>query len=125
MGSYARDVYELCLCMISDPHNYEHPLFQNQQEYQISRVMLDTGDDQNQSSAVLYFRHKKTDQTKKYRFTDITLTQYCGAFTGLRGYLPVYVATLAGRGWESEKIEIGDTDPGGVWFWAEKMEEVS
>ncbi|WP_422930850.1 hypothetical protein [Singulisphaera sp. PoT] len=110
--------------MISKPYDSQHPLFRDQREYVLERAVLDTGDATHGAEAALTFRHHPSGQVRTFRFTGVSFTSGCGAAMGLRGYLPVYVATLSGRGWEAgERIEVGDTDPGGVWFWAETIEE--
>ena len=112
--------------MISKPYDYQHPLFQDQREYVLERAVLDTGDAAHGAEAVLTFRHRQSERVRAFRFTGVSFTSGCSAIMGLRGDLPVYVATLDGRGWEAgERIEVGDTDPGGVWFWAEAVVETS
>jgi hypothetical protein len=111
--------------MISNPYEHEHPLFHGKREYTLERAILDTGDAANEATALLSFRHR-SGRIRTFRFSGIGLAAGCGAIANLRGYLPVYVASLAGRGWESStQIEVGDTDPGGVWFWAEAMAETT
>ena len=112
--------------MISKPYEHQHPIFQGQKEYALERAVFDTGDASNEAAAVLTFRHGESGRVRVFRFAGIGFTQACGNVMGLRGYLPVYVASLEGRGLEHNiRIEVGDTDPGNVWFWAEAVEEVS
>lgn len=112
--------------MISRPYDHQHPLFRDQPDYVLERAVLDTGDASHETTAVLTFRHPPSDRVRSFRFTGVAFTPGCGAVMNLRGYLPVYVATLARRCWEgNSRIEVGDTDPGGVWFWAEAIEETT
>jgi hypothetical protein len=97
-----------------------------QGEHVLERAVLDTGDASHEATAVLTFRHGPSDRVRSFRFTGVGFTTGCGAIMSLRGDLPVYVATLEGRGWEGQvQIEVGDTDPGGVWFWAEAIQEIA
>ena len=112
--------------MITDPYNNEHPLFKGQREYTLERAVLDTGDDSHEATAILTFRHTPTGRLRSFRFTQVGFVQGCGSVFNMRGYLPVYVATLAGRGWEGgAQIEVGDSDPGHEWFWADTIEEIA
>jgi hypothetical protein len=112
--------------MLSNPKESAHPIFPEQSEYRLDRIVLDSGDpvtDQD-ATAELTFRHKLTGNLKRLRFTGVRLSSV--PFQYLRGYLPVYVATTTGRGWESgTEIEVGDLDPGDVWFWASEAIDVS
>lgn len=112
--------------MISNPYENQHPIFPNQREYRLERAVLDTGDDSCEANAILTFRHCSSGQIKSFRFRRVAYQMGCIAVLGLRGYLPVYVARVDGRGWEGDlTIEVGDTDPGDVWFWAESVDEAS
>ncbi len=111
--------------MINNPYDYQHPLFQNQKDYTLQRVILDTGDEEHEAIATLTFSHNESQQIRSFRFRNIGLTVYCSSIVNIRGYLPFYVATLEGRGFgKGINIEVGDTDPGGEWFWAESIEEI-
>ena len=44
--------------------------------------------------------------------------------TNIHGFLPVYVASLEGRQLGHFQIEVGDTDPGQEWFFAQAMLEL-
>lgn len=110
--------------MISKPYDHQHPLFQDQQEYKLTRAVLDSGDESNEATAILAFRHQSSGRMRTFRFFRVALTVGVKQIASIRGYLPVYVASLEGRGWEQSKIEVGDTDPGDVWFWAESLEEI-
>lgn len=104
--------------MISDPYDHEHPLLVGQRDYRLVRGSFDTGDESTEASAVLHFRHQD-GSLRVLRFWGVHLTLGIGALAEIRGYLPVYVADVGGRGWEPGiAVEVGDTDPGHAWFWA-------
>jgi hypothetical protein len=107
---------------ISYPEDHPHPLFADQREYALCRAMIDTGDETTEAFAVLTFRHHKTGRLRRFRFTGVTLAD---GYLGRIGEYPIYVATLEGRGWAGLKIEVGDSDPGGEWFWAAELEEIT
>jgi hypothetical protein len=112
--------------LISRPYDHQHPIFQDQREYVLDRAIFDTGDASSEAVAVLNFRHRSTGELRAFRFAGVAFTSGCGSVVGLRGFLPIYVATLEGRGWEEgQRIEVGDADPGGVWFWADTVEEIA
>ena len=108
--------------MLSKPYQHEHPALVGQRDYSLVRVMIDTGDESSDATAVLYFRHED-GRCRVLRFHGVQLALGFGAVAQLRGFLPVYVADVSGRGWEpGVTVEVGDTDPGGVWFWAASVE---
>lgn len=112
--------------MISDPYDHQHPVFRDQREYVLVRAVMDTGDESDEATSVLSFRHRESGLLRKFRFSGVALALGCGSVANLRGFLPFYVATLEGRGWDhGVKIEVGDTDPGSVWFWADAVEEIA
>jgi hypothetical protein len=112
--------------MISEPGEFSHPIFPRQNEYRLDRIILDSGDPFTDDDAVaeLTFRHQVTGSLKRLRFTDVQFERV--PFQYLRGYLPVYVSTTKGRGWEpGTEIEVGDLDPGDVWFYASDVKDIS
>ena len=108
--------------MVSKPYHHEHPVLVNQRDYTLVRAAIDTGDESSEATAVLHFRRVDGDQ-RVLRFRGVTLAFGVGAVAQIRGFLPVYVAAISGRGWEAGMtVEVGDTDPGAVWFWAASVE---
>jgi hypothetical protein len=108
--------------LLSKPYQHEHPLLVGQRDYTLVRAVIDTGDESSEATAVLHFRRGNGDR-RVLRFLGVQLAHGVGAVAQLRGFLPVYVAAVSGRGWEpGVTVEVGDTDPGTVWFWAASVE---
>jgi hypothetical protein len=100
-----------------------HPLFPDQRDYDLQRAVIDTGDADVPACVTITFKHKVTGRTRRFLFSQARIRSFPFCYYG--DFPPVYVGTTQGRQWEPGcEIEVGDLDPGDVWFYAAGMEEI-